>query len=153
MIKPCQKLRPGTIPAGRIDEFNDCYKAKEAVQMADRCKLSASVSLLIAHISKNILDKQADRPMPTLTNCPGRLATTCLHLRMRQRLSQCHQISEKIPPAVGFDEQSAATVGHRRTEHPDRCRTSENGKHTGHLATASLFFNIVTGFLLLSLLS
>lgn len=43
----------------RIDEFNDCYK--EAVQMADRCKLSANVSLLIAHISKNILDKQYEQ--------------------------------------------------------------------------------------------
>ena len=29
--------------------------------MADRCKLSASVSLLIAHISKNILDKQYEQ--------------------------------------------------------------------------------------------
>ena len=29
--------------------------------MADRCKLSANVSLLIAHISKNILDKQYEQ--------------------------------------------------------------------------------------------
>ena len=38
--------------------------------MADRCKLSANVSLLIAHISKNILTNSMSRPMPTLTNCP-----------------------------------------------------------------------------------
>ena len=55
MIEKCLVL----FRQGRIDEFNDCYK--EAVQMADRCKLSASVSLLIAHISKNILDKQYEQ--------------------------------------------------------------------------------------------
>lgn len=55
MIEKCLIL----FRQGRIDEFNDCYK--EAVQMADRCKLSANVSLLIAHISKNILDKQYEQ--------------------------------------------------------------------------------------------
>lgn len=129
MIEKCLVL----FRQGRIDEFNDCYK--EAVQMADRCKLSASVSLLIAHISKNILDKQYEQAHAHADQLSEEgLQTTCLHLRMRQRLSQCHQISEKIPPAVGFDEQSPATVGHRRTEHPDRRRTPENGKHTGYLA-------------------
>ena len=36
MIEKCLIL----LRQGRIDEFNDCYK--EAVQMADRCKLSAN---------------------------------------------------------------------------------------------------------------
>ena len=142
MIEKCLVL----FRQGRIDEFNDCYK--EAVQMADRCKLSASVSLLIAHISKNILDKQYEQAHAHADQLSEKgLQQHAYIYECAKDYPNAIKYLKKIPPAVGFDEQSPATVGHRRTEHPDRRRTSEKWKtYRPPRATASLFSALSPAF-------
>ena len=129
MIEKCLVL----FRQGRIDEFNDCYK--EAVQMADRCKLSASVSLLIAHISKNILDKQYEQ---------AHAHADQLSEKGLQQHAYIYECAKDYPNAIKYLKKYHQQLDSTNNllqlsdiaelEHPDRRRTSENGKHTGHLA-------------------
>ena len=147
MIEKCLVL----FRQGRIDEFNDCYK--EAVQMADRCKLSASVSLLIAHISKNILDKQYEQ---------AHAHADQLSEKGLQQHAYIYECAKDYPNAIKYlkkyHQQLDSTnnllqlsdIAELNTQIGAERLKMENIQATSRYRIT--LFSIVTGFLLLSLL-
>lgn len=147
MIEKCLVL----FRQGRIDEFNDCYK--EAVQMADRCKLSASVSLLIAHISKNILDKQYEQ---------AHAHADQLSEEGLQQHAYIYECAKDYPNAIKYlkkyHQQLDSTnnllqlsdIAELNTQIGAERLKMENIQATSRYRIT--LFSIVTGFLLLSLL-
>ena len=135
----------------RIDEFNDCYK--EAVQMADRCKLSANVSLLIAHISKNILDKQYEQ---------AHAHADQLSEKGLQQHAYIYECAKDYPNAIKYlkkyHQQLDSTnnllqlsdIAELNTQIGAERLKMENIQATSRYRIT--LFSIVTGFLLLSLL-
>ena len=147
MIEKCLIL----FRQGRIDEFNDCYK--EAVQMADRCKLSANVSLLIAHISKNILDKQYEQ---------AHAHADQLSEKGLQQHAYIYEYAKDYPNAIKYlkkyHQQLDSTnnllqlsdIAELNTQIGAERLKMENIQATSRYRIT--LFSIVTGFLLLSLL-
>lgn len=147
MIEKCLVL----FRQGRIDEFNDCYK--EAVQMADRCKLSASVSLLMAHINKNILDKQYEQ---------AHAHADQLSEESLQQHAYIYECAKDYPNAIKYlkkyHQQLDSTnnllqlsdIAELNTQIGAERLKMENIQATSRYRIT--LFSIVTGFLLLSLL-
>ena len=121
--------------------------------MADRCKLSASVSLLIAHISKNILDKQYEQ---------AHAHADQLSEEGLQQHAYIYECAKDYPNAIKYlkeyHQQQDSTnnllqlsdIAELNTQIGAERLKMENIQATSRYRIT--LFSIVTGFLLLSLL-
>ena len=147
MIEKCLVL----FKQERMDEFNDC--SKEAVQMADCCKLSANASLQIAHIYRNILDKQYGQAHAHADLLPN---------KGPQYHAYIYEYTKDYPNAIKYlkeyHQQQDSTNNLLQLSDIAELNTQIGAERLKmeNMQTASRYritlFSIITGFLLLSLL-
>ena len=135
----------------RTDEFNDYYK--ETIQMADRYKLSSTVSLKIIHIYKNILDKQYGQAHAYADLLPNKGLQQHAYIyecakdypNAIKYLKEYHQQLDSINNLLQLSDiaELSTQIGSERLK-------IENIQATSRYRIT--LFSIATGFLLLSLL-
>ena len=147
MIEKCLVL----FVQNRIDEFNACYK--EAIQMSDRYSFSNNTSLQIAHIYRNILDKQYTQAHAHASQ----LANESL-----QQHAYIYECAKDYPNAIAYLKKyhhqldsintllQMSDIAELNAQIGTERLKMENMASTSHYRI--ILFSIVTGFLLLSLL-